>query len=252
MRKSMQIAAAFVLLAGGTRAVADTTLTAVLTNGQEGNINPTTVTGLPRALSGTATFVVNDAHTSMTMDATVVGIDLTGSQSADTNDNAANVHIHASSDPNFTPPQTAGVVWGFLGNPFNDNNPNDIVLTPSTTGVGGRIQGKWDLNEGNNTTLTAKLPNILAGRAYINFHTAQFPGARSAAPSSPSPPRSACSRSVRWPASAAGAGRQAESGRRVPAGENGAKDVGPGAGRSPFEPCRTPSASCSCKSSRPS
>jgi len=176
MRKSLQIAAALVLLAGGSRAFAATTLTAVITNGQEGNINPTTTAGLPRTSFGTATFVLNDAQTAMTMDATINGIDLTGSQSPDTNDNGTNAHIHASSDPNFTPPATAGVVWGFLGSPLNDNNPNDVIITPFTTGVGGRIQGKWDLNEGNNTTLTAQLPNILAGRAYINFHTAQFPG----------------------------------------------------------------------------
>jgi hypothetical protein len=30
------------------------------------------------------------------------------------------------------------------------------------------------LNEGNNTTLAAQLPNILNGRSYINFHTRQF------------------------------------------------------------------------------
>jgi len=177
MRKSLQIAAAVVLLAGGTRAMAATTLTATITNSQEGNINPTTSAGVPRTSFGTATFVINDAQTSMTMDATINGIDLTGSQSPnDTNDNSTNAHIHASSDPNFTPPATAGVVWGFLGSPFNDNNPNDLVVTPFTTGVGGRIQGKWDLPEGNNTTLSAQLPNILAGRSYINFHTVQFGG----------------------------------------------------------------------------
>jgi hypothetical protein len=32
------------------------------------------------------------------------------------------------------------------------------------------------LSEGNNTTLTAQLPNILSGHAYINFHTVQFGG----------------------------------------------------------------------------
>ena len=49
-------------------------------------------------------------------------------------------------------------------------------MTPFTTGVGGTFSGKWDLAEGNNTTLTAQLPNILAGRSYINFHTTQFTG----------------------------------------------------------------------------
>ena len=175
MRKSLAIAASIVLFsAAGARA--DTVLTATLTNGQEGNITPTTSAGVPRSSSGTATFVLNDAHTAMTFTATVTGIDFTGSQSADTNDNLTNAHIHASSDPNFTPPQTGGVVWGFFGAPFNDNNPNDQVVTPFATGVGGTVSGKWDLNEGNNTNLAAQIPNILAGRSYINFHTVQFGG----------------------------------------------------------------------------
>jgi len=67
-------------------------------------------------------------------------------------------------------------VWGFFGAPFNDNSPNDAVVTPFATGVGGTFSGKWDMGEGNNTTLTAQLANILAGRSYINFHTTQFAG----------------------------------------------------------------------------
>ena len=66
---------------------------------------------------------------------------------------------------------------GFIGAPFNDNNPRDVVVTPFATGVGGTVSGKWDVPEGNGgTTLTAQLPNIFAGRAYINFHTVQFGG----------------------------------------------------------------------------
>ena len=70
----------------------------------------------------------------------------------------------------------AGVRFGFFGLPFNDTNPNDTVVTPFASGVGGTIFSKWDLTEGNNTTLTAQLPNILAGRSYINFHTRRLPG----------------------------------------------------------------------------
>ncbi len=175
MRKSLAIAASLTLMLG-VRARADTILTATITNDQEPNVHPTTSAGAPRSSSGTATFVLNDARTAMTMTATVTGVDFTGSQSAETNDNLLNAHIHASADPNFTPPQTGGVVWGFFGAPFNDTAPNDQTVTPFATGVGGTITGKWDLNEGNNTTLTAQLPNILAGRSYINFHTVQFGG----------------------------------------------------------------------------
>jgi hypothetical protein len=36
--------------------------------------------------------------------------------------------------------------------------------------------GDVGLERGNGTTLAAQLPNILAGRAYINFHTTQYGG----------------------------------------------------------------------------
>jgi len=50
------------------------------------------------------------------------------------------------------------------------------VVTPFANGVGGTIFSKWDRDEGNNTTLTAQLPNILAGLSYINFHTTRLSG----------------------------------------------------------------------------
>ena len=49
-------------------------------------------------------------------------------------------------------------------------------MTPFTTEVGGVFTGTWDAPEGNNTTLSAQLDNILTGRSYINFHTTQFGG----------------------------------------------------------------------------
>jgi hypothetical protein len=117
-------------------------------------------------------FVLNDAQTSMTMTVTVFNVDFTGSQTpTDTNDNLTAAHIHASAT--VVPGGTAGVVWGFFGSPLNDNNPNDVVVTPFSSGVGGTITGKWDAPEGNGTTLTAQLPNILGGHSYINFHTNQ-------------------------------------------------------------------------------
>jgi uncharacterized protein (TIGR03118 family) len=137
--------------------------------------NPTTTGGVRRPASyGTARFVFNAALTSLTVSGTVNNIDFTGSQTADTNDNLTNAHIHASAtDP---PPATRPVVWGFIGTPFNDNNPNDAVVTPYASGVGGAFSGKWDAPEGNGTTLAAQLDNLRNGRAYINFHTVQFSG----------------------------------------------------------------------------
>jgi hypothetical protein len=110
----------------------------------------------------------------MTFSSTIFNIDFTGRQTPDRNDNLTVAHIHAG--PNVTPRTNGPVVWGFIGTPFNDTNPRDVRVTPFSTGVGGTVTGKWDAPEGNNTTLTAQLSNILEGRSYINFHTAQFAG----------------------------------------------------------------------------
>jgi hypothetical protein len=142
MFKYASVFVASLTLSAAAQAV--TVLTANLTNSQENPpTTPTLSTGGARPASfGTATFVLNDLQTAMTFSATIFNIDFTGTQTAD----------------------------------VNDNNPNDVVVTPFATGVGGTISGKWDALEGNNTTLAAQLPNILAGNAYINFHTTQFAG----------------------------------------------------------------------------
>lgn len=168
--------AALAVLAWTAGASAATQLTANMTNAGEPNLTvPTLTNGSPRPASfGTATLVLNDAQTSMTFFAEVHNIDFTGTQTADTNDNLVNAHIHAG--PNVTPTTNGPVVWGFIGSPFNDNNPNDLVVTPFANGVGGTVSGKWDAPEGNNTTLAAQLTHLLNGRAYVNFHTSQFAG----------------------------------------------------------------------------
>ncbi|HKP02647.1 MAG TPA: TIGR03118 family protein [Chthoniobacterales bacterium] len=147
-----------------------------LTNGQENPPTSPTLSGGARrdASYGTARFVFNAGSTAMTVTATVNNMDFTGSQSADTNDNLTNAHIHAGAS--VTPGVNGPVVWGFIGSPFNDNNPNDAVVTPFGSGVGGNFSGKWDAPEGNGTTLAAQLDNIRNGRAYINFHSVQFSG----------------------------------------------------------------------------
>ncbi|HYE16246.1 MAG TPA: TIGR03118 family protein, partial [Pyrinomonadaceae bacterium] len=148
-----------------------------MTNAQENPpANPTSSNGGPRPTSfGTARLLFNEAQTALTLTATVNNIDFTGAQSpAEANDNLTNAHIHASAS--VTPATNAPVVWGFIGLPFNDNNPNDSVVTPFASGVGGNVRAKWDAPEGNNTTLAAQLANLREGRAYVNFHTTQFPG----------------------------------------------------------------------------
>jgi len=172
MLKFASVFAASLTLSAAAEAV--TIFTANLTNAQEPAVTtPTLVGGAPRPVSfGTATFTLTAAQPAMTVTAAVFNIDFTGTQTTDVNDNLVAAHIHAG--PPGTP--TLPVVWGFFGNPFNDNNPNDVVNTPFTSAVGGTISGKWDAGEGNSTTLTAQLPNIFAGNSYINFHTTQFPG----------------------------------------------------------------------------
>jgi hypothetical protein len=155
-----------VLVVFSGRGYADMVFIATIDAAQEVPTNPSTATGF-------ATFVLNDAMTAFTYNATVFGLDFTGTQTPGTAaDNLVAAHIHAPGPPGIN----AGVVFGFFGTPFNDNNPNDVVFTPFTTGVGGTISGKWDAPEGNGTTLLAQLNNIIAGNSYINFHTTAFPG----------------------------------------------------------------------------
>jgi hypothetical protein len=158
-----------------TSARAEILFTANLTNSQEvpPAVNPTTVLGTPRPVSfGTGSFVLNDAQTALSMSVTITNIDVTGSQTSDVNDNLTMAHIHAPAPPGATAP----VVWGFFGTPLNDLITPTLTVTPFASGVGGVFTSVWNQQEGNGTTLTAQVPNLLAGLAYINFHTVQFPG----------------------------------------------------------------------------
>jgi glucose/arabinose dehydrogenase len=121
---------------------------------------------------GYAAFFLNQEGTALRFIVTVAGLDFTGTQTADPSDDLLAAHIHAPASPG----TNAGVRFGFFGTPFNDTNPRDLVVTPFASGVGGTIFSKWDRDEGNNTTLTDQLPNILAGQSYINFHTRRLPG----------------------------------------------------------------------------
>src|SRR5262245_45994234 len=146
-----------------------------------GRLPTTTSTGAARPVSfGSATFVLDTVGTGlgpfMTMLATVFNIDITGSQTADTNDNLVAAHIHAG--PTAIPGvSNAAVRWGFFGTPLNETNPDDRTVTPSA-GVGGIFGGKWDNLECKPpcATLASQIPDILTGFSYINFHTVQFGG----------------------------------------------------------------------------
>jgi hypothetical protein len=165
----------FALLSGTGNAA--TIFTAQLTLDQETPPPPripTTSTGAPRPASfGTATFELNDAQTELSFTANIFNIDVTGTQSPDTFDNLINAHIHAPAPPG----TNASIVWGFFGTPDNDIAPDNLVVTPFISAVGGTFSSIWNLTEGNaGTTLAQQIPNLLAGLAYINFHTVQFTG----------------------------------------------------------------------------
>ena len=136
-----------------------------LDGGQENPPNGSTAKGY-------AAFFLNQEGTALRFFVTVTGLDFTGTQTADPSDDLLNAHIHAPAPRGMN----ASVRFGFFGTPFNDINPNDVVVTPFTSGVGGTIFSKWDRDEGNNTTLTAQLQNIINGLSYINFHTRRIPG----------------------------------------------------------------------------
>lgn len=153
------------LLASASAVQAGIVFSAELNGSQESIPNASTA-------YGTGSFVLNDAQNALTFSFTVFGLDFTGAQTPDIADNLLAAHLHAAAPPG----SNAGVVFGFFGAPFNDNNPGDVVVTPFASGVGGTITGKWDALEGNSTTLTTQLPSLLAGLAYANFHTVLFPG----------------------------------------------------------------------------
>lgn len=159
----------------GAASRADLIANVILTHDQETTTGtPVTSTGQARALAhGVGTLTLNAARTAITMTVTIFDIDVTGSQTVDTNDNLTAAHIHVGAGPGVNAP----VRWGFFGSPDNDNNPDNLVVTPFATGVGGTFTSVWNVDEGNaGTTLTSNLPAILDGLSYINFHTTQFGG----------------------------------------------------------------------------
>ena len=189
MRRLLVVVAAIAVALVGT-ARGDTLLQATLNTFNEpiggvlGTLVPTTTTGAARPqATGTVSLVLNDAQTALTMSMTINNLDFGGrtpadpsdDQTPDINDDLRAAHIHAA--PTVTATTNGGVVWGFIGTPFNDNNQMAVDVTPfPAPGVGGTVNVTWDAPEGNNTTLAAQLTHLLNRRAYVNFHTQQFSG----------------------------------------------------------------------------
>ena len=116
--------------------------------------------------SGTAKLTLNDEMTRLEMMIQLFGLDLDGNQTpGNMNDDVVGLHIHRGPLGMNGP-----VVFGLIS-PNSDSN-NDLAIDP----VAGTVFSAWDLNEGNNTTLLAELPNLFNEGLYFNVHTPANPG----------------------------------------------------------------------------
>ena len=115
--------------------------------------------------SGTFSGALHRGNQAFDWSAAVTGLDF-GGQTAATTDNVTAAHFHAGA-----PGTNGGVVYGFIGVPNNETD-NDTVVNAAA----GTVKGQWDVNEGNGTTLTAQLNNLLTNNLYFNIHTSANAG----------------------------------------------------------------------------
>ncbi len=142
-------------------AIAEIQFMAILENEQEVSNPPIPEQGS----GGIGFFILNNAQNALSYDVTLTGLDLDGLQTPNNpNDNVTRTHFHAA--PAGT---NGGIVFGQI-DPNHDLD--DRVVNPVT----GRITGVWDGTEGNGTTLSAQLANLLAGNLYFNVHTSDHAG----------------------------------------------------------------------------
>jgi Ca2+-binding RTX toxin-like protein len=113
---------------------------------------------------GSVTAWLDRAQTKLTFASQTTGLDL-GGQTAATTDNVLAAHFHRA-----VAGVSGGVVFGFIGAPNNERGTDTVV-----NAAAGTVSGVWNATEGNNTTLTAQLPNLLNNEIYINFHTPPNP-----------------------------------------------------------------------------
>ncbi len=142
-------------------AIAEIQFMAILENEQEVSNPPIPEQGS----GGIGFFILNDAQNALSYDVTLTGLDLDGLQTPNNpNDNVTRTHFHAA---------PAGVNGGIVFGQIDPNHDlDDRVVNPVT----GRITGVWDGTEGNGTTLSAQLANLLAGNLYFNVHTSDHAG----------------------------------------------------------------------------
>lgn len=135
--------------------------------------------GIPNeGSSGVGTFILDTTVPSLTYDVKLTGLDFTGAQTADPNDNITRTHFHGSAAPG----ANAGIIFGQIDSDPNLRNDLDDLVVDN---IAGTIKGVWDNAEGNGGTLTQRLNagffNLLAGQGnnigvYFNVHTSDHAG----------------------------------------------------------------------------
>jgi Ca2+-binding RTX toxin-like protein len=121
----------------------------------------------PNGSSATAslTAALSRGNDALSFSLDIVGLDLGGQIGGTSNDITA-IHFH-----NGAPGVSGGIVFGFVGAPNNDMDGDTDIDAP-----GFNVSGEWDAGEGQGTSLTAQIGNLLAGNLYVNIHTQAFSG----------------------------------------------------------------------------
>lgn len=116
--------------------------------------------------SGSAELTLNDAQTELEILISIAGLDLDGNQTPGVDDDdVVAAHIHQAPAGS-----NGGVVFGFISP--NSDTDNDLVIDAAA----GTIFSVWDGAEGEGTTLSAQLANLMSSGLYINIHTPAFTG----------------------------------------------------------------------------
>jgi CHRD domain len=135
--------------------------------------------GIPNeGTSGTGVFFLNDdnpASPSLSYDVKLLGLDFTGAQTADPNDNITRTHFHGGAFG-----VNGGIIFGQIdGDPNLRNDLDDLMVD----NIAGTIKGVWDNAEGNGGTLAQRIANGAFNLdsqnrtgIYFNVHTSDHAG----------------------------------------------------------------------------
>jgi len=126
-----------------------------------------TQSGTGSSATGSAALELSDDKTALSISVTVEGLDFDGSATFGTEDNVTAFHIHRAKAGVVGP-----VVFGFIS-PNSDTNGQ---FNMDVNGLTTTITSVWDGVEGNGTTLSDEISNLLSEGLYFNVHTNSNPG----------------------------------------------------------------------------